>query len=72
MKLQVSVVDGSLGVIKLKTSEAQVCSLGIDRFRENLYRMIDRAVEEIEKNLRDSEATYINKTLRVGKKILND
>ena len=72
MKIRVSVADSSIGVIKFKTSSSQVRSMSMDAFRKSLYSMVDRAIEEIEKSLRDPNATYIEKTVNIGKKAIND
>lgn len=72
MRLKISVVNSSIGVVRLKTSEPQVRAVGVERFKEALYKMVDRAVEEIERSLKEGEVTYVDKTLHLGKRLLND
>lgn len=72
MKIKIGVVDQEVGVLLVKTSKEQVEKVGREEFKRKMERSLKVLFSEIEHAMEDGRTSYVEKTLIIGKKQLND
>ncbi len=72
MRIKIGAVDQEVGVLLVKTSKEQIEKVGREEFRKRVEKALDVLFTEIERALGDGRTSYVEKTLIVGRRQLND